>query len=214
MPDPERLARQRLRSRIEAAALDAMSSDVHRLHGQRKAEVIGAMSGTVVELGPGTGVNMRYYAPGTHVIGIEPNVHMHERLRKAATEHRVDLEVRTIVGESVDLPDASADGVVGTLVLCGVDDQDAVLSEVRRMLRSGGTYFFLEHVVAPEGSINRRVQQLMKRPHRWAANGCEVDRDTAAAIRRAGFGSVDMASTDTVAQNLYVRHQIIGTAVR
>ncbi len=64
------------------------------------------MAGTVVELGPGTGVNMRYYAPGVKVIAIEPNPVMHDPLRAKADEHGVDLEIRTLRGESIDVDDA------------------------------------------------------------------------------------------------------------
>ena len=101
------------------------------------------MRGTVVELGPGTGVNMRYYAPGTRVIAIEPNPVMHPPLQSAADEHDVDLEIRQLDGASVDVADASVDGVVGTLLLCGVDDPAQVISEAHRLLKPGATYFFM-----------------------------------------------------------------------
>ena len=117
MPD---LAKQKWRSRFEARLLDAGAEDPHDELGERKTAVIGSMSGTVVEFGPGTGTNMRYYAPGVHVIAVEPNPHMRDRLRAAAADHDVDVEIRTIHGDSVDVEDASADGVVGTLLLCGV----------------------------------------------------------------------------------------------
>lgn len=211
MPTVAELTRARLRSRVEAATLDAMKEP--RRVRERKAQVIGAMTGTVVELGPGTGVNLPHYAPGVKVLAVEPNPNMHPRLRARAEEHAVDLEVHTVVGESVDLPDDCADGVVGTLVLCGVEDPSAVLGEVRRLLRPGGTYFFYEHVVAPAGSMTRRVQSVVKRPHRWMANGCEVDRDTAATIRAAGFAEVELDAFDQGWQGAYARHQIIGTAV-
>ena len=93
MPD---LAKQRLRSKFEAAVLDAGQKSMHATHGPTKAAAIGSMTGTVVELGPGTGVNMRYYAPGVKVIGIEPNPTMHDRLRAKAAEHGVDLEIRAL----------------------------------------------------------------------------------------------------------------------
>lgn len=204
--------RNRIRSKLEAACLDATSGMIHRAYGDRKAEFIGACSGTVVELGPGTGVNMRYYPPTVKVIGIEPNPHMHDRLRAAAAEAGVDLEIRTVRGERVDVPDESADAVVATLVLCGVEDPAAVLAEVRRMLVPGGRFFFMEHVVAPAGSFTRRLQRLVKRPHRWMANGCRVDQDTESLIRKAGFSDVELDRTDDGPAGLYVRHGIIGTA--
>ena len=128
------LAKQRLRSLLEATVLDAGQQSTHHHFGAHKTRAIGAMTGTIVELGPGTGTNVRYYQPNVHVIGIEPNPTMHVRLRARAAAANVHLDILTLRGESVDLADRTADGVVGTLVLCGVDDQAAVLREVKRML--------------------------------------------------------------------------------
>jgi SAM-dependent methyltransferase len=208
------LAKQKLRSRFEAFVLDAGSKATHKLHGRTKADVIGAMTGTVVELGPGTGVNMRYYSPGVHVIAIEPNPTMHERLRAKADEHKVDLEIRTLRGEAVDVVDASADGVVGTLLLCGVDDPAKVVSEVHRILKPGGAYFFIEHVAAPAGTMTRRIQQAVLRPHRWLFNGCEVNRDTEVVLRSGGFGDIAVDAIDMGPKGGHVRHLIRGTATK
>ena len=116
------LTKQKRRSRFEARLLEAGAEDSHAAWGERKSAIIGAMRGTVVELGPGTGVNMRYYAAGTKVVAIEPNPVMHAPLQSAAAEYDVDLEIRQLDGHAVDLADESADGIVGTLLLCGVDD--------------------------------------------------------------------------------------------
>ena len=207
-------ARHRIRSRFEAFVLDAGAGMIHKAHGQAKAGAIGAMSGTIVELGPGTGVNMRYYAPGVHVIGIEPNPLMHQRLRDAATTHGLDLEIRTLRGESIEVGDGEADAVVGSLVLCGVDDSQQVLREVHRVLKPGGTYFFLEHVAAPRGSKTRTIQSVLFRPHRWLFNGCEITRDTASVIRAAGFSDVQLTEIDQGIRSGHVRHFVVGTAIR
>ena len=92
------LEKQKLRSRFEAWLLDASAESNHETQGARKTAEIGSMSGTIVELGPGTGVNMRYYASGVRVIAIEPNPVMHDRLRRHADEHEVDIEIRTVQG--------------------------------------------------------------------------------------------------------------------
>ena len=211
MPD---LARQRLRSKFEAAVLDAGAKTTHATHGAAKQAVIGAMRGTVVELGPGTGVNMRYYAPGVKVIAIEPNPVMHERLRAKADHHGVDLEIRTLRGEAIDVADESADGVVGTLLLCGVDDPVRVVAEAHRVLKGGGHYFFIEHVVAPHGSMTHRLQRVALRPHRWAFNGCEVTRDSESVLRAGGFSEVEVAPLDVGPKGAYIRHFIVGTATK
>lgn len=208
------LTKQQRRSKFEARLLEAGADDSHAAWGDRKHAVIGAMCGTVVELGPGTGVNMRYYAPGTRVIAIEPNPVMHPRLRSAADQYDVDLEIRQLDGASVDVADGSVDGVVGTLLLCGVDDPARVISEAHRLLKPGGTYFFIEHVASPVGTTNRRVQRVLFRPHRWLFNGCEITRDTEAIIRSGPFDDVDIDDVDRGRGALWVRHQIVGTATK
>lgn len=206
--------KNRLRSRLEAWMLDASADDVHAAYGEHKNAAIGSMTGTVVELGPGTGANMRYYAADTKVIAIEPNPEMHDRLRRRADEHGVDLEIRTLRGESVDVDDASVDGVVGTLLLCGVDDPAQVVREAHRVLRAGGVYFFIEHVAAPQGSHTRTAQRLLFRPHRWMFNGCETTRSTGALLQQGPFSSVDIEEVDRGRSGLHVRHQIVGTAIK
>ncbi|HEX9889771.1 MAG TPA: methyltransferase domain-containing protein, partial [Nitriliruptorales bacterium] len=142
-----------------------------------------------------------------------PNPAMHGRLRDSAHGHGVDLEVREVKGEQLPVGDDTADAVVCTLVLCGVDDPAQVLGEVERVLKPGGTFFFLEHVAAPEGTVDRAVQRAVRRPHRWMFNGCDVTRDTGRLIREAGFADVEIHTwVGPVTAGLYVRHQIIGTA--
>ena len=194
--------------------LDAGSESADDPLAVRKRAVIGEMTGTIVELGPGTGANMRYYGDGVHVVAIEPNPHMHDRLRAAAERHGVDLEIRTVHGESVDVDDDSADAVVGTLLLCGVEDPTTVVAEAHRVLRPGGTYFFVEHVAAPEASATRRVQSVLRRPHRWLFNGCRTDQDTGAILRSGPFDEVTIDPIDRGAAAAYVRHQIVGTATK
>lgn len=208
------LAKQKWRSRFEAWLLDASADANHATQGDRKAEVIGAMTGTVVEIGPGTGVNMRYYASGVKVIAIEPNPVMHQRLHAQADAHGVDLEVRTLQGEHLDVDDQSADGVVGTLLLCGVEEPQQVIAEAHRILKPGGTYFFTEHVEAPPSTRTRGLQRVLRRPHRWLFNGCRIDQDTASLLRAGPFASIDIEEYDRGAAGLYVRHGLIGTATK
>ena len=211
---PRDLDSPRLRSHIEAALLDVV---VLRSRGRledRLKETIGALTGTIVELGPGTGVNLRYYAPGVRVIAVEPNPVMRDKLATNAQRHGVDIDIRAVRGERIDVDDGSADAVLATLVLCGVDDPAQVITEAHRVLKPGGSFFFMEHVAAPEDSLTRRVQGAVKVPHRWMFNGCEVDRDTAALLRASNFSEVDIEEIDCGPGDLYVRHRIIGTATK
>lgn len=205
--------KQRWRSRLEARLLSLAAEGRHRTYGDRKTAAIGAMRGTVVEIGPGVGANLRYYAEGVRVIAVEPNPHYHGELRSAAERHGVDLDLRTLRGERLDVEASEADGVVGTLLLCGVDDPVEVLREVRRVLRPGGTYFFLEHVAGVPGSWTRRAQRALRRPHGWMFNGCDPMRETEDLIRSAGFADVDVTAVDEGLAAFHCRPHIVGTAV-
>ena len=202
----------KIRSRIEATLLDATAARGHKRFGQRIQDTIGALTGTIVELGPGTGPNLRYYNPAARVIAVEPNPVMRDKLAANARQIGLDVDIRSVRGERIDVADATADAVICTLVLCGVDDPVQVIDEAYRILKPGGFFFFIEHVVAPEDSTTRKVQRAVKVPHRWMFNGCEVDRNTAKLLRESAFESVDIEEIDCGPTDFYARHRIIGTA--
>lgn len=183
-----------------------------RLLHSRKRRVYADLPDTVVELGSGVGANLRYLARGSRLIAVEPNPAMHRRLRRAARRSGVHLDLRERPAERTDLPDASADVVLSSLVMCSVADPERVLTEVRRVLRPGGRFVFVEHVAAPEGTPLRRLQRLVRRPWGWCFEGCSCERDLAAMVRAAGFGSVDIESYRLRSPFLPFNPQISGVA--
>jgi len=182
------------------------------LLGPHKRRLLVDLPDTVVELGSGAGANLRYLAPGSRLIAVEPNPAMHGRLRRAARRRGVRLDLREVPAERTDLPDASADVVVSSLVLCSVTDVDRVLAEVRRVLRPGGRFMFVEHVAAPDGTALRRLQGWVRRPWAWLFEGCSCERDLGTALRSAGFGSVDLEAYRLRSPVLPFNPQIAGVA--
>ena len=150
---------------------------------------------------------------GARLIAIEPNTYMHTRLRRSARSRGVDLEIRGVVGERIGLPDASADAVISSLVLCSVRDPDAVLAEVRRVLRPGGRFSFTEHVAAKRGTPTRWTQRILRRPWAWIFEGCSCERDLARVIQSAGFSSVDLSHYRIRSPFLPFNTHIAGTAI-
>jgi ubiquinone/menaquinone biosynthesis C-methylase UbiE len=146
---------------------------------------LAGLTGTVVEVGAGDGVNFELY-PDTvdRIVALEPEPYLRERAARHADE-RVELRAET--AENLPLDDGEADAVVFSLVLCTVD-QDAALAQAHRVLRPGGELRFLEHVQAPEPGPRRRVQGVLDATV-WPRlfGGCHTGRDTVAAIERAGF---------------------------
>lgn len=183
-----------------------------RLYGTRKRRLLSDLDGDVLEIGPGTGVNLPYYPDGTRWTGLEPNPHMHDYAREKAKAQGCSVELHTGSAEDIDLLDASVDAVVSTLVLCSVDDLPRALAEIRRVLRPGGRFVFLEHVAGPEGSARRRAQRLARPVWRPVADGCRPDRDTGAAIKRVGFDDVDYERFPVGSALNLLRPHIAGTA--
>jgi SAM-dependent methyltransferase len=184
-----------------------------RVYGSRKRTLFTGLPEEVVEIGAGAGANMRYYPPGTKVIAIEPNPRMHPYLRRRARRRRMKLEIRTIQGEAIDLPDGGAAAVVATLVLCSVADPRQVIAEIHRVLKPGGRFIFLEHVAAPQDSLLGRWQRWLHRPWHYLSEGCHLHRPSHQLLAEAGFQRVEM-NCFMLNPALPFRPHIFGTAVR
>jgi len=201
------------RGRFNSAFFWVMGGYINGLMHERKSAAFADLPPTVVELGSGVGANLRYLPTGARLVAIEPNPYMHTRLRRAARARGVDLEIRSVVGERIDLPDASADAVISSLVLCSVRDPHAVLAEVRRVLRPGGRFSFAEHVAATPGTPTRWTQRALRRPWAWVFEGCSCERDLAGVIRSAGFTRVDLSHYRIRSPFLPFNAHIAGTAI-
>jgi SAM-dependent methyltransferase len=181
-----------VRGRFNAAFFRVMGPYLEWHLRKRKRRVFADLPGEVVELGSGVGANLGYLPRGATLVAVEPNPHMHPRLRAAAERQGVRLELRDGVAEQTGLADGSADTVISSLVLCTVTDPAAVLAEVRRILRPGGTFRFVEHVAARPGTPTRALQRLLRRPWAWTFEGCSCERDLERLVRAAGFARVSV----------------------
>jgi ubiquinone/menaquinone biosynthesis C-methylase UbiE len=134
------------------------------------------------------GLNFAHYpAAVARVLAIEPDPHLRDIARRNAAQAPVPVEVREGIAEDLPAEDAAFHAAVAVLVLCSVADQHAALREIRRILRPGGQLRFLEHVRASTPAL-RSVQRLLDATI-WPAlaGGCHTGRDTATAIKQAGF---------------------------
>jgi SAM-dependent methyltransferase len=204
----------RVRGPFNAAFFSLLGPYLERSLRQHKRRVFADLPPAVVELGSGVGANLRYLRPGSTLIAVEPNAAMHRRLRAAAERHDVRLDLRERLAESTGLPGDSADCVISSLVLCTVADPAGVLTEIRRILRPGGTFRFVEHVAAPSGTPTRAVQRAVRRPWAWTFEGCSCERDLAALIRAAGFTRTDLQPYRLHGPFLPFNTQIAGVAHR
>ena len=172
--------------RIFTAFYERMSVRVERAGGAaRRQRLVGDLRGTVLEVGAGNGLNLKYYRQVERLVAVEPDRFMLKHLRRRAAEVAFPIEIAELSVERLPYPNATFDAVVTSLVLCSVPDQAPTLAELRRVLKPGGELRFLEHVRA-DGLGGKVLDALTPL---WSATGggCHPNRRTEMAITSAGF---------------------------
>ncbi|THE65575.1 class I SAM-dependent methyltransferase [Salinadaptatus halalkaliphilus] len=138
------------------------------------------LSGRVLELGCGTGDQFRFVVAESgqelEYHAIEPDPHMRKRAVRTARKLDFPVDLRSGRAESLPYPDASFDTVVAGVVFCTIQDPDAALEEVVRVLKPGGEFRFLEHVRST--GWRATVQELLTPLWARSAGGCQLDRET------------------------------------
>jgi SAM-dependent methyltransferase len=183
-------------SRFTAALYDPFLWLGERLGmGARRRELLAGARGAVLEIGAGTGLNLRHYPAGLEeLVLVEPGDAMADRIDLARAPHGVPTRLVRAPAEQLPFADASFDTVVSTLVLCTVSDPARAVSEAARVLRPGGRLLFCEHVAAESG-VRRALQRRSVRPWAAFADGCRCDRTTLQTIEaQMRVGSVRRGS--------------------
>jgi ubiquinone/menaquinone biosynthesis C-methylase UbiE len=156
--------------------------------GRMRQQVVPQAQGRVLEVGIGTGLNMRYYDKSrvSHITGLDPALQMHPLAQERITRSGLQVDLVGLSAEKIPLPDASFDTVLITYTLCTIPDPHAALLEMRRVLAPSGKLLFCEHGRAPDASVQRWQDRLQPV---WGslAGGCHLGRDIPALLVAAGF---------------------------
>jgi ubiquinone/menaquinone biosynthesis C-methylase UbiE len=152
-----------------------------------RARVCAGLTGRVLEIGFGTGLNVRYYPPEvTTVLAVEPSrTCMRIAAPRIASSNTV-IEHAGLTGERLDLASEEVDVALSTWTLCTIPDLSAALAEVRRVLKPGGIFHFVEHGHAPDAKTARWQHRLDPLNQRLAG-GCHLTRRISESVERAGF---------------------------
>lgn len=157
---------------------------------QLREILIPMAEGAVLEIGAGTGVNLKHYRYEKIEKLFISDITVNESIKKSSYIENKPVEFLNESVLKLSLPDKSIDTVVFTLVFCSVSDPIEGLKEIRRVLKDDGKIIFIEHVLPRSEKLRTAVNKIN---HAWAkmANGCNINRETVKTIREAGFSVVE-----------------------
>ena len=151
-----------------------------------RERVISAAEGRVLEIGIGSGLNLRFYRHAREVLGLDPSPRLIAMAQEAA--RLCSVPVRFIEGsaESIPLDSNSIDTIVTTWTLCSIPQASVALEEMRRALKPRGQLLFVEHGRAPEETV-RKWQDRLTPVWKRIGGGCHLNRPIRALVEGAGF---------------------------
>jgi ubiquinone/menaquinone biosynthesis C-methylase UbiE len=203
-----------VRHPLFARFFDRLSRLMEREAGEHRDELLSGLTGRVVEIGAGNGMNFGHYPRDVEeVVALEPEAYLREKAEKAARLAAVPISVRDGVADPLPFEDDEFDAAVASLVLCTVPDPERGLAELRRVLRPGGELRFMEHVRS-ESPRKARIQARLDGSGVWPrlGGGCHCGRDTVGAIRAAGFSVERVRSFNLGPGWMHTNPHVIGLA--
>jgi ubiquinone/menaquinone biosynthesis C-methylase UbiE len=152
-----------------------------------RARVAASLKGDVLEIGFGSGLNVPHYPLAvTHVRAVDPATIGRKLAAKRVASSSVLVEYIDLDGQALSQESASIDHVLTTWTLCSIPDVDRALSEIRRVLRPGGSFHFVEHGRSPEPNV-AAWQDRLTPIQRRVAGGCHLNRPIDQLVRNSGL---------------------------
>lgn len=168
------------------------SMDSQKINEGRKSILGKITEEEIVEIGFGTGINLKFY-PETvkKIIGIDPNEGMLKQFKKKSSNGRIEIELLRQSGEELPFPANSISAVVSTYTLCSIKQINSALMEIFRILKPGGKHYFLEHGLADNPKTQKWQHRLNPIQNIWA-DGCNLNRDMKSLISDAGLKIIEL----------------------
>ena len=157
-----------------------------------RARVAAPLEGDVLEVGFGSGLNVPHYPAGvSRVRAVDPATVGRKLAAQRVAASSVAVEYIGLEGQELPLGSASVDHVLTTWTLCTIPDVERALGEIRRVLRPGGSFHFVEHGRSPDAKVARwqgRLTPLQRR----IAGGCHLNRPIDELVDGSGLDLTQM----------------------
>ncbi|MEC7120790.1 MAG: class I SAM-dependent methyltransferase [Pseudomonadota bacterium] len=161
-----------------------------------RQQLITPITGHVVEIGFGTGLNLPFYGTGVlSLTTVDPNAGVAKLAELRMQNIRFPVQQKLISAERLPFEDASVDTVVSTWTLCSIPDVASALQEIKRILKPDGIFHFVEHGLSAKPSV-ARWQHRLTPIQKVVADGCHLNRDMVALINQAGFTWIECQQHD------------------
>jgi ubiquinone/menaquinone biosynthesis C-methylase UbiE len=180
----------------------------------KRRELLLPIQGEVLEIGFGTGLNLAFYQAVDTVYALEPNIEIYQLA--AQRIHETPFEVQHIQASAEKLPfaDRSLDHIVCTWTLCSIADVELALDEVYRVLKVGGTFHVVEHVLHNENHNIQRLQNLFTPLQKRVADGCHLNRNIEQALKNADLEITELQYFDAEGIPSIGRRMLLARAVK
>jgi len=159
------------------------------LLARHRRQLLAAAQGDVLEIGFGTGLNLPYYPKGVYKLtAVDPNPGMHRLAQKRIKQRGIEVDQQVLSSERLPFEDSRFDCAVSTFTLCSIEDVAQALREVYRVLKTGGTFLFLEHGLSPEPGVQKWQRRLnadfrgVEKPHTKALGFAGYCSDSAGSV--------------------------------
>ncbi len=153
---------------------------------KHRPQVIHEAKGVVLEVGFGSGLSIPYYTGIVKLYALEPYQEFYSLAENRLKKANFPIEHLKASAEKIPLENNSVDSVVSTWSICSIPHPEIALSEIRRILKPGGVFTFIEHGHSPKAFISK-VQNLFTPVWKHVTAGCHLNRQIDVLIKESGL---------------------------
>ena len=198
------------RDHVFPALLDGACSTPSK--SRIRERVCAPLTGTVLEIGFGTGLNLAHLPPSVErLLVVDPMPTSRKKTAARMASSPVPVDVVGLDGERIDLDDASVDGVLSTWTLCSIADPVRAVSEIARVVRPGGRLHFAEHGRSPDARV-LAWQDRLNGVQRRMAVGCNLNRDIPGVVAAGGMTVTSLDTFYVEGDPKFLGWTFVGTA--